>query len=166
VVWLGNQPFHRRLSSDSLNQDSKIRIFINHCVISTRETIWKYLQLILFSIVGTLDSKEAFGDTAKLFEAINADDFKDKLQETLSQMQDLFNMAGSSGDEECPELTPNINMDNLPKAEDIHEHINGMLDGQLGKLAKEIAEETAANLNIDMENSLLEIYLHFHKAHL
>ena len=33
----------------------------------TRDTIWKYLQLIMFSIVGTLDNKEAFGDTAKMF---------------------------------------------------------------------------------------------------
>lgn len=114
----------------------------------TRETIWKYLQLILFCIIGTIENREAFGDTAKLFEAINADDFKDKLQETLSQMQDLFNMTG---DEECPELTPNINMDNLPKAEDINEHISGLLDGKLGKLAKEIAEETAADLNLDLD---------------
>ena len=117
----------------------------------TRETIWKYLQLILFCIIGTIENREAFGDTAKLFEAINADDFKDKLQETLSQMQDLFNMPDLSGDEECPELTPNINMDNLPKAEDINAHISGLLDGKLGKLAKEIAEETAADLNLDLD---------------
>jgi len=117
----------------------------------TRETIWKYLQLILFCIIGTIENREAFGDTAKLFEAINADDFKDKLQDTLSQMQDLFNMASSKEDDECPELTPNINMDNLPKAEDINDHISGLLDGKLGQLAKEIAEETAADLNLDLE---------------
>lgn len=117
----------------------------------TRETIWKYLQLILFCIIGTIENREAFGDTAKLFEAINADDFKDKLQETLGQMQDLFNMPGLSGDDECPELTPNINMDNLPKAEDINAHISGLLNGKLGQLAKEIAEETAADLNLDLE---------------
>lgn len=121
----------------------------------TRETIWKYLQLILFCIIGTIENREAFGDTAKLFEAINADDFKDKLQETLSQMQDLFNMTGlkeeNNGNDECPELTPNINMDNLPKAEDINAHISGLLDGKLGQLAKEIAEETAADLNLDLE---------------
>jgi hypothetical protein len=40
----------------------------------------------------------------------------------------------------------------MPSANDIHEHITGMLDGKLGKLAKEIAEETAANLNIEMED--------------
>ena len=114
----------------------------------TRDTIWKYLQLILFSIVGSLENRDAFGDSAKLFEAINQDDFKNKLEETLSQMQGLFDM---------PEGTPNsdasFNMpEGMPNADDIHSHINGMLDGQLGKLAKEIAEETAANLNIDMEN--------------
>lgn len=113
----------------------------------TRDTIWKYLQLILFSIIGSLENKEAFGDSAKLFEAINQDDFKNKLEETLSQMQGLFDMPSSENSDSS------FNMpEGMPNAEDIHQHINGMLDGQLGKLAKEIAEETAANLNIDMEN--------------
>merc|ERR1711934_885442 len=31
--------------------------------------IWKYLQLICFSVVNTETSKDSFGDTAKLFEA-------------------------------------------------------------------------------------------------
>jgi len=121
----------------------------------TRETIWKYLQLILFCIIGTIENREAFGDTAKLFEAINANDFKDKLQETLLQMQDLFNMPqgnkSADDDEECPNLSEHINMDNLPKAEDINEHISGLLDGKLGQLAKEIAEETAAELELDLD---------------
>jgi hypothetical protein len=134
----------------------------------TRDTIWKYLQLILFSIVGSLENRDAFGDSAKLFEAINQDDFKNKLEETLSQMQGLFDIpmpsstnnenATNSNDENDENDENNENNENnnsskgMPNADDIHEHINGMLDGQLGKLAKEIAEETAANLNIDMEN--------------
>jgi hypothetical protein len=63
----------------------------------TRETIWKYLQLIMFSIVGTLENREAFGDTSKLFEAINEDEFKSKLEETLNSMKDVFekNAEGS-----------------------------------------------------------------------
>ena len=115
----------------------------------TRDTIWKYLQLILFSIVGSLENRDAFGDSAKLFEAINQDDFKNKLEETLSQMQGLFDIPIPSSENS----DASFNMpEGMPNADDIHEHINGMLDGQLGKLAKEIAEETAANLNIDMEN--------------
>jgi len=112
----------------------------------TRDTIWKYLQLILFSIVGSLENRDAFGDSAKLFEAINQDDFKNKLEETLDQMKGLFD-SDSTGEE-----TENPDFKGMPNADDIHSHINGMLDGQLGKLAREIAEETASNLNIDMEN--------------
>ncbi len=116
---------------------------------TTRDTIWKYLQLIMFAIVGSLNNKEAFGDSAKLFEAINQDEFKSKLEETLSQMQGLFDMSGNAGDAEDG---ANFNMGNMPNANDIQDHITGMLDGKLGKLAKEIAEETAESLNIDMEN--------------
>jgi hypothetical protein len=115
----------------------------------TRETIWKYLQLLLFSIVGTLDNKEAFGDTAKLFEAINEEEFKGKLQETLSQMQGLFDLSGNFGEN----LGEGFNATDLPNAEKINEHITGMLDGKIGQLAKEIAEETAANLNMDFDGA-------------
>ena len=116
----------------------------------TRDTIWKYLQLILFSIVGTLEHKEEFGDTAKLFESIDEDDFKNKLQETLKNMENMFNMNNEYDSSD----NTNINMDDLPipNASEIHDHITGMLNGKLGKIAKEIAEETANDLNIDMEN--------------
>jgi len=118
----------------------------------TRETIWKYLQLILFSIVGTLDNKEAFGDTAKLFEAINEEEFKSKLQETLGQMQDLFDLSGSYG-VGGENLAEGLNPSDLPDAEQINDHITGMLDGKIGQLAKEIAEETAADLNMDFDGA-------------
>ena len=114
----------------------------------TRETIWKYLQLILFSIIGTVENKDAFGDTAKLFEAINEDEFKSKLEETLSHMQGLFDNSENVGED----VGENVEGGGIPNAEDIHEHITGMLDGKLGQLAREIAEETASNLNMDMEN--------------
>jgi hypothetical protein len=118
------------------------------CEISdkTRETIWKYLQLLLFSVVGSLDNKEAFGDSAKLFEAINGEEFKGKLEETLSHIQGLFDMSGG-------EIPENLNPNDLPNAEQINDHITGMLDGKIGQLAKEIAEETAANLDMDFDGA-------------
>jgi len=117
---------------------------------TTKEIIWKYLQLIMFSIVGSLNNSEAVGDSAKLFEAINQDEFKNKLEETLSQMQGIFDMSGNF---ETENNGSNFNMGDMPNAADINDHITGMLDGKLGKLAKEIAEETAENLNMDMENA-------------
>lgn len=115
----------------------------------TRETIWKYLQLIMFCVLGSISDKEAFGDSAKLFEAINQDEFKTKLEETLEQMQSMFQNMGSNNSSSNNEESTF----SMPDAENIQDHINGMLDGKLGKLAKEIAEETAADLNMDMENA-------------
>jgi hypothetical protein len=118
----------------------------------TKDVIWKYLQLIMFSIIGTLQNKEAFGDTAKMFETINETEFKTKLEETLTQMQGLFDLSGNF-DEASEGLPAGINMENIPDATQIHEHITGMLDGKLGQLAREIAEETATNLNMDFEGA-------------
>jgi hypothetical protein len=123
----------------------------------TRETIWKYLQLILFSITGSLNNKEAFGDTSKLFEAINEDDFKGKLEEVLNGMQDIFKdhraEGEGEGERQSEEGDRQQNFQGMPNADDIHEHISGMMNGKLGKLAKEIAEETAADFNMDMDGA-------------
>lgn len=116
---------------------------------STKETIWKYLQLILFSVIGTVHNSSDLGDASKLFEAINEEELKKKLEETLEGMQNLFDASGSplnGGD-------ASINMENIPNAQQLHEHINSMMGGKLGKLALELAEETALDLNLDMDNT-------------
>jgi hypothetical protein len=118
----------------------------------TKDTIWKYLQLILFSVVGTMENKDMFGDTAKLFEGIGEDEFKSKLAETMEKMQELFEGQSGGGEQGGEGAEAGGTEGTMPNAEDIHQHIAGMLDGKLGSLAKEIAEETASDLNMDMEN--------------
>lgn len=118
---------------------------------STRETIWKYLQLILFSVIGSVHNSSELGDTAKLFEAIDENELKSKLQETLEGMQNLFETNGTSSDE--TQSSDGINLEKMPDANQLHEHINSMMGGKLGKLAMELAEDTAKDLNIDMENT-------------
>ena len=172
----------------------------------TRETIMKYLQLILFSIITNVSDQNSFGDTAKLFEAINEDELKGKLDETFKNMQDLFSgmgmggMGGTGEDEGTgnteghmkdfekmaeqfknfmPEgfdmsKFPNFNFPDgseggteanagegasgkkpeMPNPEAVHDHISKLLNGKIGALAKEIAEETAGELDlgIDLEN--------------
>ena len=122
----------------------------------TRETIWKYLQLLLFSTIGNMSDGDSFKDTAKLFEAIDENEFKSKLQDTVSQMQELFNFDDNDeddgeGDGEDKERKSGIGVDDLPDPEKIHEHVMGMMDGKLGNLAKEIAEETAEEMCLNME---------------
>jgi hypothetical protein len=122
---------------------------------NTRETIWKYLQLILFSVIGSVQNGEDLGDTAKLFEAINEDELKRKLEETLENMQNMFDASGNDDAFVCLDESGNgVNMNvNMPSAEELHQHINSMMGGKLGKLAMELAEETANELNLDMENN-------------
>jgi hypothetical protein len=119
---------------------------------STRDTIWKYLQLILFSVIGSVHDSNELGDTAKLFEAINEDELKAKLAETLENMSGLFEDVGKDGEEGSDKeasgegaFTP----ENMPNVEELHGHINNLMGGKLGKLAMELAEETASELDIN-----------------
>jgi hypothetical protein len=114
----------------------------------TRETIWKYLQLILFSVIGTIHNSSELGETAKLFEAIDEEELKKKLEETLEGMQNIFDNNFNNSTENT-----NTSNANVPNAEDLHNHITSLMNGKLGKLAMELAEETAKDLNIDMENT-------------
>jgi hypothetical protein len=113
----------------------------------TKETLWKYLQLLLFTVIGKLNEDDSFGDTAKLFESVNEGELKGKLEETLSSLQNMMD-----SDDPVIDIS-GINMNELPRPEQIQDHINGLLDGKLGKLAREIAEETAGELNLDAEDA-------------
>ena len=104
----------------------------------TRDVIWKYLQLVCFIVINGEKDVDSFGDTTKLFEAIGEDELKKKLGETISQMTDFLDVSGINN--------PMSNMfdisENLPNPEELHEHINGLMNGKLGRLASEITEET------------------------
>jgi hypothetical protein len=121
------------------------------------------LQLMLFSIINSVKSSDDFGDTAKLFEAINENELKSKLEETLNHVQGMFNFSenqhendidpnedasGNDSKEDSGEGAPE-----MPTAENIQDHIQKMMQGKLGKFAMELAEETAEELNLDMDNA-------------
>ena len=124
----------------------------------TRETIWKYLQLVLFSVSSGLSSSDSFGETANLFEAIDETELKNKLEEAMKQMTDMFgdisgnNIFSDMSGEKFNDLS-NIDMSDLPNPEDLHQHINGLLDGKLGRLAHEIAQETAEGLDVEINEA-------------
>ena len=57
---------------------------------NSKKTIWKYLQLILFSVCKGVDDKNEFGDANYMFEAINEDELQKKIEETMSEMRNVF----------------------------------------------------------------------------
>ena len=140
---------------------------------ATKEAIWKYLQLVMFSVVSDLSDTSTFGDAAKLFEAIDESVLKSKLEEVMQQMQDMFKGegtgagtgtnadagtgagtgAGTNADAGAGPSSDAADADKgFPAGMDpnsMHEHLSGLLGGKIGNLAKEIAEETASELNLD-----------------
>jgi len=111
---------------------------------NTRTVIWKYLQLIMFSVVTQENDSSNFGDTAKLFEAIDEEELKKKLEETMSQMAGIFDGSGVEG------MFSGNEGEELPNPEDIHSHLSEMMEGKLGKLAAEITEQTLKEMDPDL----------------
>ena len=110
------------------------------------------MQLILFSVIGSVHDSNELGDTAKLFEAINEDELKAKLAETLENMSGLFEDVGKDGKEGSDKEASGegtFSPENMPNVDELHGHINNLMGGKLGKLAMELAEETASELDIN-----------------
>lgn len=138
-------------NEDIFNNDLMFLPGINYRILmkeniteNTRKTIWKYLQLLMFSTVSNTSNEEMFGDTSDIFKAINEDEFKKKLEDTLNGMKDMFNASTKDSD---------VKPSDIPSAESIHQHVSEMMEGKLGALAKEIAEETATDLNLELDDT-------------
>lgn len=68
----------------------------------TRQSIWKYLQLILFMVVGSVQDKADFGPSMNLFEGMAEDELQDKLKGVMEGLGDFFGkmeQGGSSAEE-------------------------------------------------------------------
>ena len=92
----------------------------------TKKIIWKYLQLILFTIVGDIKDKSSFGDAANMFEGMNESDLNEKLNETMSGLTDFFkNMEEMMGNiDKKSENKEDNNNEKKDKNEDENEYSN------------------------------------------
>ena len=117
---------------------------------NTKKTIWKYLQLLLFNVIGSVDDKSKFGDAASIFDGIDENMLQDKLKETMAGLGDFFKKMEKDGEEkgegEKHEFTFNPE-DGIPNLDEVNEHLKGIFDGKIGKLAKELAEEISGDFN-------------------
>lgn len=163
----------------------------------TKTSIWKYLQLILFTAVGSVNDPKRFGDAANIFEAMDENELQSKMAETLESVGEFFkNMEyedahdssanarkeadenASMGTEDAQEGAETEGSDaeelsnamkdifeslhkgakagtnangekpglKLPNPEVLKEHLKTLLDGKIGKLAKEFTDEFTHDL--------------------
>ena len=126
----------------------------------TKTSMWKYLQLLLFTVLGDMKDATNFGETLNMFDSMDEKDLQEKMKETMEGLGDFF--KGLDSNEESNE-GPNNEGPNeetsdessgfkfpkgfkLPKPEIIQEHMKILMEGKLGKLAKELTEEFTGDL--------------------
>jgi len=148
---------------------------------NSKKILWKYLQLMLFTIVGSVDDKKTFGETMNMFEGIDEDILQEKLKEAMNNINDVFKSDNDektensdeaatdnttdTADDSIPNLADNMknmfknmgglpNMSGLPNMENLQSHLKTLFDGKIGTLAKELAEEVADEFKNDLGGDL------------
>ena len=72
------------------NVDFKMLFSVPDISENTKKTMWKYLQLIMITIMSSIKSSASFGDAASIFEGINEEELQSKLSETINGLSDFF----------------------------------------------------------------------------
>jgi hypothetical protein len=140
------------------NVEFKLLFHCANITENTKKAIWKYLQLILISVIGSVDNKSTFGDAANLFEGLDEGVIQEKLNETIESIGEFFKKMESeesaTSDTDAPDLEEEFKKTfhfdgaekDMPNAEELHEHLKGLFDGKIGSLAKELAEEITGDM--------------------
>jgi len=194
----------------------------------TKQTIWKYLQLLLFNIITSIDDISFFGNSLELLKIIDSENLSAKIQSTVEELSNIFSFKenkvpnknnddqeskeedeeeGEEGNRHGMGDLPNMeglfntmfndlsnnfkefseNMKNrgnddadadadteadadadadaehtnknnkhndyaIPDKEELFSHLNNLINGKIGSLAKEIAEETSKDFDLESEN--------------
>ena len=131
------------------NLDFKLLYFCNGVTKTTQESIWKYLQLVLFTIIGSVKDKSEFGKSMNMFEGVDETELQVKMTEALSDLGLFFQKMQDDLKEDSDYVFSDENTttgeggggETLPNPEDLHNHLKGLFGGKLGSLAKELMEE-------------------------
>lgn len=91
------------------NVEFKILFSITDITENTKKTMWKYLQLIMITIMSSIKTSASFGDAASIFEGIEEGELQNKLSETIEGLSNFFK---------------NITHPNEPKSESEHEEFS------------------------------------------
>lgn len=109
---------------------------------NTKKAIWKYLQLVLVTIMGGIKDKASFGETMNLFDGVDESELQTKLSDTINSLSDFFqNMEKPSDEPRQNAETPN--MDNIfSKMPEMFESMAGISEEMKNHFAESGQEDT------------------------
>jgi len=136
--------------------DVDFRILMNCPNVSqtTKNAIWKYLQLILFSLTSSLNQLNFGEDTGSLFDGIDETELHNKIKDSIAEITEFFSKikhdTASEPEPDEPKTTPskpgNGQQDYIPDAQHIFDKLKTLLNGKIGTLAQKIMEEMSEDL--------------------
>jgi len=148
--------------------DFKILYHCEGVTENTKESIWKYLQMVLFLIMKTVKSSSAFGETEDLFAGVDEKELQDQMKTTLENLAEFFQKSDTApgsdaetggsgeklGENERPHgKGPTSGLGEMPDIDEINDHLKNLMGGKIGKFAEEIMAE----YNKDLEEVIGDI---------
>lgn len=106
----------------------------------TKKTLWKYLQLILFYTVEKTALDD--GDTQKM-------------EKTMAEMKNMFTQSDVSNT--FQNMFKDISNDDFLNSDTMKEHMDKMMNGKIGSIAKEIASEAAEEFQTSPEDFMKQL---------
>lgn len=133
--------------------DFKILYHCEGVTENTKESIWKYLQMVLFLIMKTVKSSAAFGETEDLFAGVDEKELQEQMKTTLENLAEFFQKSdgaetgvegegGSGSGEKLGENErphgkgPTSGLGEMPDIDEINEHLKNLMGVKSGNSRK------------------------------
>jgi hypothetical protein len=119
-----------------------------------KQTLWKYLQLVLMTIMSSVKEKADFGDAANIFDGINEDELQGKLNDTIESLGNFFKAMDtpvvSEGHKQENPIGQDGLPDGLPNIDSFSNMFSNMADqfNQFGSDSNESSSSDDAKPNI------------------
>jgi hypothetical protein len=148
---------------------------------ATKNTIWKYMQMILLSVFKSCDTLNSLGDTSSFKEN---NEMKQQFESLVNNFGNIFNGIDSTESNSDSELDSDSDSDSdldgfntdeedkdkdkgqntkrkkktfaMPNADELAAHMESLMETKIGKLANEIMLRTANKLGMNDENADIE----------
>lgn len=143
IYFLPNASFRMLFGEEGLSENSK-------------NVMWNYLQLVLFTVVGDVKDKTSFGDAMNMFQGIETNVLHDKMKEVMENIGNAFENMPTDNQPDSATTPDDATTPDLPN---IKEEFKNMFDKlpNLGEFAKKFPFSKLAGLP---DISKLQEHLH------
>jgi hypothetical protein len=102
----------------------------------TKQIIWKYLQLILFTVIGTIKEKDEFGDYEKMFADVIPKELQEKNQRNHIEHDGVLRVRRRRRNRNRRTNPTHRQRKLYTEPDELNDHLSGLFQGKIGTFAK------------------------------